>query len=98
MTKENLTIEQRLDKIEKLLISNKEVLTFEEFCIYCGFSDSHGYKLTSGRKVKHYCPTGKMNYFKKDDVIKWLLQNPIKTAEEIESEAATYVTLKKKGV
>ncbi|MFA6923106.1 MAG: helix-turn-helix domain-containing protein [Bacteroidales bacterium] len=98
MIKENLTIEQRLDNIENLLIGSKEVLTFEEFCNYCGISKSFGYKLTARKEAPHYCRGGKMLYFSKAEIDNWLLQNPIKTTAQIEQQAATYVTLKNKGI
>ncbi len=97
MVKENLSIEQRLANIESLLISNKSVLSFDEFCNYAGISKSYGYKLTSTGRVPHYCPSGKMLYFNRAELDKWLMQNPIKTASQIEQEASTYVTLNKKG-
>src|SRR5690606_1551556 len=50
------TIEDRLRKIEKLLLGKKEALTFDEVCSYTGISPSYMYKLTSARKVPHYKP------------------------------------------
>ena len=96
MVKE-LSIEQRLSNIETLLTNNKTVLSFDEFCTYAGISKSYGYKLTSTGRVPHYCPSGKMLYFNKAEVDNWLLQNPIKTASQIETEASTYVTLNQRG-
>ena len=40
---------ERLERIEKGLLSQKTVLNFTDFCIYVGISKSHGYKLTSTR-------------------------------------------------
>lgn len=77
---------ERLDRIEKGVLGQKTVLTFEDFCIYVGISKSFGYKLTSTRKVPHFCPNGKMIYFEKAQVDLWLLQNPIKTKKQLEKE------------
>lgn len=77
---------QRLDKIEKGLLSQKSVFTFEDFCNYCGFSKSWGYKLTSARAVPHYSPNGKTLYFDRLEIDKWLLQNPVKTTSQLKLE------------
>ncbi|MBA4852402.1 helix-turn-helix domain-containing protein [Emticicia sp. BO119] len=78
---------ERLDRIEQGLLSQKTVFTFEDFCKYCGFSKSWGYKLTSSRAVPHYSPNGKTLYFEKVEIDKWLLQNPIKTQKQLEKDA-----------
>lgn len=69
----------------------KSILSFKEAVEYTGFSESYLYKLTSARKIPHYKPTGRKLFFKKDEIDAWLLSNPIKTSEQIEQEAATYI-------
>jgi hypothetical protein len=57
------------------------------------------YKLTSSQRVPHYKPFGKTLFFNRVQLETWLLQNPIKTIDEIEANAATYlVTSNRKGV
>lgn len=90
-------IETRLKSIEKMLLSQKEVLTLTEFCEYAGISKSYGYKLTSENRVPHYKPSGKMVYFKKTEIDKWLLQNRVKTDADIEKLATDTVLNNKKG-
>ncbi|MAU15697.1 MAG: hypothetical protein CMH46_09180 [Muricauda sp.] len=87
---DNIELEQRLDRIERLLSANKEVLTFEEACEYMGISRSFLYKLTSTRKIPHSKPNGKMIFFEKKKLNVWLLQNGRKSKGEIESEALKY--------
>ena len=87
---DNIELEQRLDRIERLLIANKEVLTFEEACEYMGISRSFLYKLTSTRKIPHSKPNGKMIFFEKKKLNVWLLQNGRKSKEEIKIEALKY--------
>lgn len=87
----NDLIEKRLEKIENLLIGQKNVFTFEECCRYTGISKTYMYKLTCTNKIPHFKPHGKTIYFSKEEIDKWLLKNPIKTTEQIEQEAATYV-------
>jgi len=92
----NDLIEKRLEKIENLLIGQKNVFTFEECCRYTGISKTYMYKLTCTNKIPHFKPHGKTIYFSKEEIDKWLLKNPIKTTEQIEQEAATYVVSPKK--
>jgi excisionase family DNA binding protein len=95
---ENLqSIEQRLSNIETLLLSQKTVLNFDEVAVYTGLSKSHLYKLTSTGGIPCYKPQGKHIYFDKPEIDRWLLQNKKKSNAEIDSEAATFVTLKNGG-
>jgi excisionase family DNA binding protein len=70
----------------------KRILSFEEACAYTGFAESYMYKLTSGRKIPHSKPNGKKIFFDKDKLDSWLLSNPVKTADQINAEAATYIS------
>ena len=86
---------QKLDRIESLLeqqgIQNKEVLNFNEACLYLGLSQSHVYKLTSSKSIPHFCPQGKRIYFKRIELDAWLTRNRTDTKEEIEKQAADYL-------
>lgn len=99
MDKEKISIEQvydRLLNIESQLFSQKSVLSFDEVSTYTGLSKSHLYKLTCSGGIPVYKPHGKL-YFNKSEIDTWLLQNKKATNAEIDSEAANYVTLNKKG-
>jgi excisionase family DNA binding protein len=54
-----------------------EFLIFKnwKFCKYIGVSESLLYKLTAAKEVPHYKPRGKMLYFNREEIDKWLLQN-----------------------
>ena len=95
---ENLTIEQRLDRIEKLLIGTKKVLNFNEATSYLNVSKSHLYKMTSSCKIPHYKPNGKRLYFNTEELEKWLLSNRITTVDEIDEEANNFLLLHKRKV
>ena len=56
-----ISMEQRLNRIEQLLAGQKNVLTFDEACTYTGIS--YMYKLTCGSRIPHYKPNGKNIYF-----------------------------------
>lgn len=72
---DTILILERLDRLEKLLIGNKEVLTFDEASDYTGISRSYLYKLTASGKIPHSKPNGKMLFFEKSKLVEWLLQN-----------------------
>lgn len=74
-------------QIEEQSINKKEVLNFNEAALYMGVSKSFLYKKTSTNSITHYCPEGKLIFFKRSDLDAWLLRNRRATAEEIEAEA-----------
>ena len=92
---DNLLILERLDRLEKLLIGQKEVLTFDEASDYTGISRSYLYKLTSSGKIPHSKPNGKMLFFEKKKLTEWLLQNNRKSKQELEAEALAYTMSRK---
>lgn len=97
MAEEFEQLKSQLDRIEqKALLSNKKVLTFEEACIYCNFKKNHMYRLTSKQMIPHSKPRSKMIFFDREKLDEWLLKNPVKTKDEINSQASTYVATHKK--
>jgi excisionase family DNA binding protein len=105
MKNDNISVDEfllkqqlQLDRIETGLLSQKNVLTLEEVSQFTGLSKSFLYKLSSTCKIPHFKPHGKCIYFERSQVEAWLLQNPVKTADAIEKEAASYVTLNNRRV
>lgn len=86
-----MVFHEQLDRIETAALGQKNVLTFDEAARYIGVSKSDLYKRTSNREIPHFKPRGKMVYFDRVQLENYLKQNPIKTAEEIEANANTYV-------
>jgi excisionase family DNA binding protein len=88
----------KLERIEKLLETQqamqKQVLNFNDTCIYLELSQSHLYKLTSSGSIPHYKPNGKKLYFKREELDTWLLRNRNNSIDEIEQEAANYLIKK----
>jgi excisionase family DNA binding protein len=78
-------------------LTSKEVLTFKEACLYAGMKESYMYKLTSTGRIPHSKPQGGKLFFKRSDLEIWLLQNPARTADQIEMAAANHVTFSGKG-
>jgi excisionase family DNA binding protein len=89
-----LKYQKQLDRIENGLNAQKNVLNFDEACRFTGLSRSTLYKLSSAQKVPHSKPFGKLVYFNRGELETWLLQNPIKTIDELNNEAQSYCTKK----
>jgi excisionase family DNA binding protein len=77
-------INRQIRKGNELSLLNKEVFTVDEASLYSGLSKSQIYHLTSLRKLKHYKPSGKQIFVRREDLIEYLLQNPVATQAEIE--------------
>lgn len=91
---ERIDIQEKLDRIERLLLGTKPVLTLEEACDYTGISRSYLYKLTSAGIIPHSKPNGKLIFFDIICLNKWLLQNNRKSKAEIKDEALDYILKK----
>lgn len=91
-----IEIQEQLNRIETGLLAQKKVLNFDEACLFTGLQRSSLYKLTSTNRIPHFKPRGKMIYFEREILEGWLLQNPVKTVQEIESEASAYIAKNRK--
>jgi len=90
-------MENNIHSIEdfgKYTLALKEVLTFQEGCLYTGLSKSKMYKHTSQGKVAFYKPEGKNIYFKRVDLDSFMLRNRHSTMEELETLAANRILTK----
>jgi excisionase family DNA binding protein len=77
------------------LLGAKQVLTMSDTALLTGLSKSHLYKLVCAKQIPYYkSQGGKLTYFDKGELNRWLLQNRVKTSDELETEAATYVVTK----
>ena len=83
-------IMERLDHIEKMIRSNKNVLNVEEAVEYTGLSRSFLYKLTAKGEIPFSKPRGELLYFSREKLDQWLLSNEQKSNKELNSEAVEY--------
>lgn len=93
---DNIKLDERLSRIENLLLGTKKVLTFDEACDYTGISRSYMYKLTSANLISFSKPNGKIIFFSKEKLDAWLLSNGRKSAIEIKKKANEYVLKNKR--
>lgn len=94
---ETVDFQKQLDRIEAAALSQKNTLTFDEACRFTGLSRSKMYKHTSQNTVPFSKPFGKLVYFSRELLEKWMLQNPISTIDEIETQAQKYCMSNRKG-
>ena len=97
MANENLILDKLTEianKLDEQNLLQKTILNFDEACKYLDVSPSHLYKLTSSKKIPHFCPQGKKLYFKRMDMDTWLQRNRQSTQEELEDNASTFLTKK----
>jgi len=94
-------IEQQLKDLKITTIQEvaaqpvKQLMNVPETAEYLDISSSKIYKLTSTMEIPHM-KLGKLLYFRKEQIDEWLLKNRVKTRAEIEEEANTYVTRRKR--
>lgn len=88
---EELTI--KLESIEKLLLTQKNVLNFSEVKLYTNLSESYLYELTSSGGIPCYKPNGKQLYFKKQEIEDWLLSNRKATNIELDELASSHISI-----
>ena len=70
----------------------KKVLTLDEAIIYTGYKKSYFYKLLSAGIIPHSKPNGKNVFFDREKLEQWLLSNPRKGLQQLQTEAATHIT------
>jgi len=93
---EMLKILEQLDRIERLVRTNKNVRNFEEACDYTGISRSYLYKLTARGEIPFSKPMGKMIFFSKEKLDEWLLSHQRKSSDNLKAEAINYAFKNKK--
>ena len=85
-----LKILEQLDRIEKIVCTNKVVLTFDQACDYTGISRSYMYKLTARGEIPFSKPKGKLIFFSREKLDSWLLNNSHSSKDQIKDQAVAY--------
>lgn len=92
---------EKINLIENMLneqqFKQKAILSFQEATKFLNVSSSYLYKLTSQHEIPHFKPRGKMLYFDRQEIESWLMQNKVKTKQEIEQAANDYCLCGKRG-
>lgn len=74
--------------IKAKLFYLKDELTTKEAALYLGMSVSTLYKKTMNSEIPFYSPSGRLLYFKRQELKDWMLRNRNATNEEIQAEAS----------
>lgn len=90
-----MTTEERLERIERLLIINgKEALTANEAAMFLGITEGRIRHLVSGQEIPYY-KRGNRTFFAKSELERWMLSRRVKTNDEINDQAATHNVLRR---
>lgn len=92
---ENEIILHKLNRIEKYIFGLKSILNVEELAEYTGFKKSYIYKLVHENLIPYSKPNGKVLFFDRQKIDEFLLQNAIKSKDEISREAIEFSLQKK---
>jgi len=96
-------MEEVLNQLQELkqlaVLGAKNVLNMDDVCLLSGLSKSHLYKLVWSKRIPYYkSEGGKMTYFNKQEIEKWLMAYRVPTAAESEQAAIkNCVTSNRKG-
>lgn len=85
----------KLSRIEQMMTGMKEILNVDELADYTGYRKSYIYKLVSASVIPYSKPNGKILFFDRKKIDKWLLQNSSMSNSEISLEALKRVHSKK---
>ena len=75
--------EHRIEVLENILNVAKEVLNLEEASLFLGISK---------HELPFYRPNGKLIYFEKTELLKWMRQCRVKADSEIKEAAAVHIS------
>ena len=80
-------LQSRVQTLENLCYSAKEVLNLEEAANFLGIAKSTLYKMTHENRIPFYKPAGKLIYFEKSVLFEWIRSNRIMSEAELQEEA-----------
>ncbi|MEO5644150.1 MAG: helix-turn-helix domain-containing protein [Bacteroidia bacterium] len=86
-------LEQRLNDV---LLTQKEMLSFDEAIRYMNLSASYLYKLNAARIIEHFKPGGKLVYFRRADLDAWMQTGKCSSAATLKTQAINLLDKKKK--
>lgn len=85
---------QLLEQIQEMLKENEKPLTFEEARAFLQISKSSLYKLVHRKEIDYFKPSGGKLYFDKKVLLEYMRRGRVKSAAQIDEEAANYLMSK----
>lgn len=83
-------------RIDEMLLTQKEMLSFDEALRYLNLSASYLYKLSAARVIAHFKPGGKLVYFRRVDLDNWMQTGKCNSASTLKMQAVNLLDKKKK--
>ncbi len=80
-------LQSRVQTLENLCYSAKEVLNLEEAASFLGIAKSTLYKMTHENRIPFYKPAGKLIYFEKSVLLDWIRSNRVMSEAELQEAA-----------
>ncbi len=80
-------LENKIDRLQAVSLTDKEVWNYQDLAGYTGFSKGHLYNLVAEGEIPHYKPLGGKVFFKRSEIEDWLLQNRVCSNQELEEKA-----------
>lgn len=81
-------LQERVDRLENLCYTAKEVLNLEEASAFLGIAKSTLYKMTHQNRLPYFKPAGKLIFFEKQALLDWVRGAKALSEEELKEEAA----------
>lgn len=81
-------LQERVNKLEDLCFTTKEILNLEEASAFLGIAKSTLYKMTHLNQLPFFKPAGKLIFFEKKALLDWVRGAKSLSEEEIRAEAA----------
>ncbi|MGU3375221.1 helix-turn-helix domain-containing protein [Chryseobacterium sp. M5A1_1a] len=75
----------------------EQILNFKQAAEFLSISLSALYKITHKKAITFYKPNGKLIYFKKSDLIKWMLSNEQKSQAEYAEDYLNTLNARRNG-
>ena len=81
-------LQERVNKLEDLCFTTKEILNLEEASAFLGIAKSTLYKMTHLNQLPFFKPAGKLIFFEKKALLDWVRGAKSLSEKEIRAEAA----------
>ena len=82
-------LQERVNRLENLCYTAKEVLNLEEASAFLGIAKSTLYKMTHQNRLPYFKPAGKLIFFEKKALLDWVRGAKSMSEEGVRAEAAT---------
>ena len=82
-------LQERVNRLENLCFTAKEVLNLEEASAFLGIAKSTLYKMTHLNRLPYFKPAGKLIFFEKQALLDWVKGAKVLSEEELKRKPPT---------